>query len=124
MGYTTEFSGSFSINPPLTKEHADELLAFSNERHNDKFCPGIWCDWIPTNCGATLEWSGAEKFYNYTEWLIHLVDHFFKLNGYKIAGQVAWQGEDASDSGVIYAMDNRIEAIKNEVTNPGPSWGN
>lgn len=122
MGYTTEFRGSFSIQPPLTTKHAEELLDFSNERHDDRSFPGIWCDWIPANGGAALEWNGAEKFYSYTEWLIYLVDTFFKPNGYKIAGQVAWQGEETDDSGIIYAMDNRIEALENKLTNPGPSW--
>lgn len=122
MGYTTSFSGSFSINPPLSCEHHSELNEFADTRHAESQCPGIWCNWISANSGSDLEWNGAEKFYSYTEWLIYLVDTFFKPNGYAIAGQVEWQGEESGDSGIIYAMDNHIEAVENKLTNPGPSW--
>lgn len=33
MGYTTEFTGTFSITPPLSPEHLAYLLAFKSCRH-------------------------------------------------------------------------------------------
>lgn len=33
MGYTTDFIGSLSITPTLTKEHLEYLITFSDIRH-------------------------------------------------------------------------------------------
>ncbi len=69
--------------------------------------PGLWCQWI-TN-GKTLYWNGAEKFYNYTEWLKYMIENFFIPWGIVLNGEVKWRGEDWDDNGIIEVMDNLIK---------------
>lgn len=83
--------------------------------------PGLWCQWIPTEDGTQL-FDCGEKFYDYVEWLEYLVEHFFDLWGHKLNGAIEWYGEDHDDRGVIYAKDNRIEAVESQIINRGPSW--
>lgn len=109
MGYTTEFSGSISIDPPLNAEEIAYLNKFSDTRriHRTKgpyFVdgtglrgqgadadiinhnlpptgqPGLWCKWVPTEDGTGIEWSGDEKFYDSAEWMEYLIEHFLKPN--------------------------------------------
>jgi hypothetical protein len=105
MGYTTEFEGRITIEPPLSVEEIAFLNKFSNTRRmnckqgpyyvdrggfagqdNDPEIidynnppegqPGLWCQWVPTDDGTAIEWNGAEKFYNSEEWMQYLIDHF------------------------------------------------
>lgn len=55
-----------------------------------------------------LQWDGGEKFYEYKEWLEYLIDHFFKPWGYKVEGEVEWQGEDREDMGIMIVVDNVV----------------
>jgi hypothetical protein len=105
MGYTTEFSGSVSINPPLNEAEIAFLNKFAEVRHMDRIKgpyfvdgsdsfgqghdgdirdynrpgigqPGLWCQWIPTEDGTEIEWDGGEKFYEATAWMEYIIDHF------------------------------------------------
>lgn len=69
--------------------------------------PGLWCNWAPNADGTAIEWNGAEKFYYYTEWLAYIIKHFLEPWGYKISGQVTWQGEEHGDHGIIAIHDNK-----------------
>lgn len=73
--------------------------------------PGLWCQWIPGPDNSYIEWDGNEKFYNYIEWIKYLVTHFLAPWGYKVNGEVEWQGEDREDIGKIIITDN-VVAIK------------
>lgn len=86
--------------------------------------PGLWCKWVPGADGKAIVWSGAEKFYDYTEWLEYLIGNFLAPWGYSLSGEVAWQGEDNDDCGVIYAQNNKVEAVAAKIrkTIRGPSW--
>lgn len=161
MGYTTEFKGTFSLNKPLSEEHAAYLRAFSTTRrmrrdaskcekmadparvavglpvgheglyfvggtgfygqdHDPSIldynesgaAPGLWCQWTPTEDNAGIKWNGAEKFYDYTEWLQFIVEHFLKPWGYVLNGTVRWKGEDRRDVGRLVAQENVISAVK------------
>ena len=70
--------------------------------------PSLWCQWVPSEDRMGIEWDGGEKFYNYTEWLIYLVEHFLKPWGYVLNGKVTWNGEDAGDRGTITVADNVV----------------
>src|SRR5665213_2269968 len=59
--------------------------------------PGLWCNWAPNEAGTEIEWNGAEKFYNYVEWLVYLVDSILKPRRYLLTGVVAWYGEESND---------------------------
>lgn len=152
MGYTTEFSGKFNVNPLLHPDHVAYLKGFADQRHMkrdvavlatvpdplrttvnlplgvegeyslvDEYAvpgsvldhnrepstqPGLWCQWIPTDDGSAIQWDGNEKFYNYTEWLQYIIDHFMRPWGYELNGRVMWSGEDTADSGVITVEHN------------------
>ena len=54
---------------------------------------------------CTIKWTGQEKFYNYVEWIVYLVNSILKPKGYVLNGTVKWQGEDRHDHGTI-TMDN------------------
>lgn len=159
MGYTTDFSGEFTIVPPLTEPHRLYLTQFAESRRMqrdpsklepdplreavglppgvegeffvgiaNKYAqayeggsiingnspastqPGLWCQWVPSEDGSTLEWDGGEKFYNYIEWLKYLVDNFLTPWGYSLCGQVFWEGEEPDDFGII-----KIESPSNQV---------
>jgi hypothetical protein len=75
--------------------------------------PTLWCDWVITEDRKFLEWNGSEKFYYYVEWLEYLIQHFFKVWGYVINGEVKFRGEDFDDCGRIVVVDNKI----------GVEWG-
>jgi hypothetical protein len=85
--------------------------------------PGLWCQWTASDDGQRIIWDEGEKFYDYTEWLCYLVEHFLKPWGCVINGEVSWQGEAPDDIGVIYAKDNLVEAVQSNIVNDGPSWG-
>lgn len=105
MGYTTEFEGSISVDPPLSAEEIEFLTKFAGTRrmyrtkgpyfvHGSGYAgqgedddilnhnrppagqPELWCKWVPTEDGAAIEWSGEEKFYKSAEWMKYLIDHF------------------------------------------------
>jgi hypothetical protein len=69
--------------------------------------PGLWCQWH-INKDGELEWNGAEKFYEYTEWLKYLINSFFEVWGYKLNGEITWEGEDSDDFGKILVTDNEV----------------
>lgn len=104
MGYTTEFSGSINVDPPLNEAEIDYLKRFAESRRmkrkNGPYYigtgssgqdqepdiedynrppdgqPGLWCQWVPNDNGTEIEWDGGEKFYNSPEWMQYIIDHF------------------------------------------------
>ena len=70
--------------------------------------PGLWCQWNPSEDGTEIAWDGSEKFYNYIEWIQYLIATFLAPWGYKVNGEVVWQGEDTGDVGVIEIVDNEV----------------
>lgn len=70
--------------------------------------PGLWCQWIPSSDGTKIEWGEGEKFYNYIEWLQYLISNFLIPWGYRLNGDVSFQGEDEDDNGIIVVTDNII----------------
>lgn len=122
MGYTTDFVGRFKIRPALDAAQVAHLGEFSDTRQEGDEKPGLWCQWVPTDDGAALEWDGNERFYEYTPWLRRLLDDFLVPWGRTLHGAVEWQGEESDDRGVIYAEGAAVEAVKDRIVNVGPSW--
>lgn len=110
MGYTTKFKGEIRIDPCPTDDMIELVNEIPNIRHDDKKYPGIWCQWI-INSNKKLEWDGAEKFYNYVEWLEYLIENIFAPRGYKLDGRIRFQGERFLDTGIIYVKDNEVRKI-------------
>ena len=104
MGYTTDFHGTVSIDPPLNEHEVEFLRDFAQTRRMTRAAgpyyvggdddrnsgdiydfnrppdgqPGLWCQWVPDLTGQFLEWDGGEKFYHAAEWMKYLIDHFIK----------------------------------------------
>lgn len=70
--------------------------------------PGLWCNWELDDTGTELKWNGAEKFYNYIEWLEYLIQHFFTPWNIKLNGKIKWNGEDSDDVGLITVKNNKV----------------
>lgn len=106
MGYTTEFRGKFTIDPPLTNDEAEELNGFCSIRHEGASDVGItiWCDWQFTT--TTMSWNGTEKSYAMDEWAKWLLQN--KLQGHNLTGVVEAQGEEFGDRWEMEAQGRTI----------------
>ena len=189
MGYTTDFSGTFKVSPPLDDAQVAYLKRFAETRrmqrdaaivatmpdplreavglpvghdgcfyvpgegnqfgqdrdrsimdynnppggscytsfsegfnpHTDRHTqaqPSLWCQWVPTDDGAGIEWDEGEKFYEYVTWLQYLVDHMLEPWGRVLSGEVNWTGEDSNDTGVIVVVDNEITTREGHAPRP------
>jgi hypothetical protein len=96
------------------QSHTPDILDY-NEPPTGQ--PGLWCQWVVDE--DSLQWNGGEKFYMYTEWLVYMIEHFFKPWGYTLNGTVTWQGEESADRGKLIVKDNNVRAIAGVMTYPG-----
>ena len=138
MGYTTEFRGEFTFNTPLKPKMKKYLELFNQTRRvgrdiekgygtegefhvfeNDnrgvidyntppKTQPGLWCKWTPNADGTALEWDTQEKFYNYSEWLVYMINKILAPNGYILNGTVEYRGEELRDKRYITVVNNVV----------------
>ncbi|GIG86208.1 hypothetical protein [Plantactinospora endophytica] len=128
MGYETRFTGRVGISPPLNPAEIRYLTRFADVRHMDRTKgpyfvdgggyagqdvepdvrdvgkpppgqPGLWCQWIPSEDGATLGWDEEEKFYEAERWMAYLIDTFLRP-GATLAGELA-----APVAGRVYAEE-------------------
>jgi hypothetical protein len=110
MGYSTEFDGTVTVEPPLNHAERTYLEEFAGTRRMQRAKgpyfvggnglrgqaqdddvtdynsppagqPGLWCQWVPTDDGTGIEWDGNEKFYNGGEWMQYIIDHFLAPEG-------------------------------------------
>ncbi|ACU70079.1 hypothetical protein Caci_1153 [Catenulispora acidiphila DSM 44928] len=116
MGYTTEFTGAVTVEPPLNTHEISYLRRFVGTRRMDRelgpyYCgtghmgqdeepdirdydkagfgqPGLWCKWEPTDDGSRIRWNQAEKFYNSEEWMAYLIRTFL-MPGAALAAELA-----------------------------------
>lgn len=79
-----------------------------NSNKPPKTQPGLWCQWRPTEDGTGIEWDGGEKFYNYTEWLVYIINKILAPNGYVLNGKVKYNGESRGDYGTISVKGNIV----------------
>lgn len=89
------------------QDHDDTIIEYNCNPSNQH---GLWCKWTCTDDGKYIEWSGAEKFYSYFEWLGYICNNI--LNHYEgryIEGTVFYKGEERGDSGKIKAFKDRLE---------------
>jgi len=96
--------GSALREPPDLLDHNEE----PEGQH------GLWCHWQPTEDGAGLEWDGSEKFYNFSLWLVYIIEHFLKPWGRVLSGDVRYHGESYDDYGTLHVADNIVEDLKQE----------
>lgn len=82
--------------------------------------PSLWCQWVPSKNGLSIEWDGGEKFYCYAAWLKYIIANFLAPKGYILTGKVAYQGEDNDDFGYIEVINNIVHVASR--VNPFPSF--
>lgn len=103
MGYSTEFTGSVTVTPPLNAHEIAYLMEFADSRRHQRpegpysvkdygygqlpgndinerpeGQPSHWCNWEPVQEGTGIGWNRAEKFYDGDIWMRYLIDHFLK----------------------------------------------
>lgn len=147
MGYQTDFWGKVEISPPLNPYEVAYLKDLAQTRRMDRengpffvrgggimgqgheadvrnynspdpSQPGLWCQWVPSDDGTSIEWDGNEKFYNAPEWMVYIIDTFLALPpddetyaamvtadlrlaeftfDHSVSGIIEAQGEDSED---------------------------
>ena len=73
--------------------------------------PGLWCTWTVDEDGCEIRHNGVEKFYDYVEWIVYIIEHFLKPWGRSLNGEIVWQGEEESDVGMI-VIENNVVSTK------------
>lgn len=172
MGYTTTFDGEVTVEPPLNEHEIAYLNDFSGSRRMDREegpyyavpgpdfgqvktpgirdyngppagQPGLWCQWVPGDGGETIEWDGAEKFYDSAEWMTYLIDHFLKPGAvasqdlvasvkqdarfahftfdHVLYGEIFAQGEESSDTWKLVVRDNVVLTAQAQIVWPEPT---
>ncbi len=94
------------------QDHDGSILNYNSPPEGQ---PGLWCHWVPTEDCKGIEWDGGEKFYEYVDWLVYIIEHFLQPWGYVLSGQVTWQGEERGDVGKIKVVDSVVSSYAGRV---------
>jgi hypothetical protein len=125
MTFLTKFAGSRRMKRNLGPEYGvdgefyvagaddgnfgqDDKTGLVDSNSPPSTQPGLWCQWVPSEDGRGIEWSGGEKFYEYVKWLEYIIRNFLAPKGYVLNGEVEWQGESPADFGKILVVDNVV----------------
>lgn len=118
------------------QDREDDVIDYNRP---DPSQPGLWCQWTPgvsrdaegNEVHDRVEWDEGEKFYDATEWMRYLVDHFIgenplaKLNnpeefsflqGHICNGTIHAEGEEPGDIWKIVVKDNVVTKHQAKVT--------
>ena len=114
--------GEYFVNPPFMGQLRDGTIEDYNEPPATQ--PGLWCSWeiVPeedvegkTQIPVSVQWSGTEKFYYYTEWLEYIFANFFPRPQYNPYGVIFAQGEDSYDAHYIIVENGIIRMISYDI---------
>lgn len=103
LGKEFGIEGEFYIDGK--EDHEENIISFNSPPRTQ---PGLWCQWVPNDEGTVLTWDGNEKFYAYVEWLEYLISKILEPRGYKLNGEVTWEGQDSADQGKIICKNNKV----------------
>ena len=107
MGYTTDFSGKFTLSKEPSENIQKKLQTWWDGNCQDAPIRG-YCQWVLSDNNKTiLEWDQNEKFYNYIDWLKEVIK-LLESENIKVSGQVFWSGESMGDMGMIEVIDNKV----------------
>jgi hypothetical protein len=95
----------------MYNKYPDDISNYIRYNKPPSTQPGLWCDWEPSADGLLIRHNGSEKFYDYIEWLIYLIDNFLIPWGYTLSGDVDWVGEDLGDRGCISVVNNAVSTF-------------
>ena len=114
MGYNTEFVGSFKLNDTIDEETKRELknLELKHDDYIETKKPGVWCQWKYNETENLIEFDGGEKFYDYIEWLLYIINKIITPSHCMLNGKMVFSGDDYDDLGIIWVKSN-IVVIEN-----------
>lgn len=144
MGYTTEFEGQVTVDPPFNEHEVNYLMKLSETRrmartqgpyyvdskafmgqdqgtdilnfnHPHKSQPSLWCHWAPDENGD-ISWDLGEKFYYAEEWMRYIIALF---NGTDLPMQEDWILPEEFSHFTPHHFNGTIEAQGEEV---GDHW--
>lgn len=140
MGYETCMNGSLKVTPPMTADDFgafQKLAAYYTPKDADSAVQSLRDQMSGTNAEIDLLLGGddtdasvphelniAGRDYNwhFQEGLDFVIENFFAPRGYVVNGELDWDGDDPGDSGTVYVKDNKVEWVKDDISNRGPSW--
>jgi hypothetical protein len=76
---------------------------------------------VPNEDGSALVWDEGEKFYDYTEWIVYLINQYLAPRGYTVDGEVRWNGEEDEDKGIIIVKKNKVSTRVMRAITYGPA---
>jgi len=109
------------LKPGTEPLHQDDDVIDMNAPPPEQ--PGLWCKWTVTDDGKTIEWDGAEKFYDSPQWMWYIIQHFIKpnpvaklrfpeqfefLQGHTCNGEIDAQGEEPEDRWCLVVRNNEV----------------
>lgn len=106
MGYSTTFDGQIDIVPPLSAKKVAFLENYSQERHEGKEFPYLYCQWLATEDGTAIVWNDGEKFYESAQWMDYLIKNH--LRGHVLNGTISAQGDEPDDMWLLHVKDNQV----------------
>lgn len=118
VGLPVGEEGEFCVFSEGHWMNSDETIIDYNQHPKNQH--GLWCHWIPSEDGTEILWNGAEKFYEYIQWINYINENFLKPWGITIDGDVKWFGEDEEDIGIIVAKDGGISYRLKKITHQEP----
>ena len=109
-GVEGEFYVEGEIEPCLAK-NTEDFSSIIDTNSPPRTQPSVWCDWAPVHYDGydAIEWNGAEKFYDYVEWIEYIAHKILAPKGYLLTCVVEWRGQDWEDTGTISITDNIVE---------------
>lgn len=136
MGYTTEFSGQVTIEPPLNENEISFINDLSSTRRMNRSNgplfvggsgyygqghdadvidfnnphrdqPGLWCQWVANDEGTTLSWDGGEKFYYSAEWMRYIIDNLLAPS----AGSYLLEHNDEDERLRSFTYDHKLNGV-------------
>ncbi len=136
MGYSVYYRGEISVTPPLTKQHAATLRAFSRLEltadTNSIFAaiadspepdlPGYGGLIDVSEDGSLIVPEEDESRHGVRLWLRLMIEHFLGPLGYVLEGEIEWTADELDDRGNIFVRGNLVEAVDDLIVNAGPSW--
>jgi len=108
MGYSTNFGGEITIDPPIDSlKKFRELTKFLDADHSDNdAAPSTYCDLELSEDGGSIAWDGAEKTRSLPEWFVYLIKHQFE--GHVLNGMLDAEGEDQGDIWFLNVENNVV----------------
>ena len=115
MGFSTIYLAPFNLSRKLNDDEYATLKAFSESEHPDIVKHSKYCQWIPSEDRCHIELDKNEKFYNGKDWIVFLIDHFFKQWDIILYGESPWYIDDFEEAGILKIENNIVSEHHGEI---------